>query len=72
MRGNREWNPALRESERAIYDGDFDSDEKAYRRGFETALEPANRGKRLKESAEVSNAYRKGYERGYDYYRKLT
>ena len=68
-----DWWDKLREGERASYEGDFERDEEAYRRGFEIALEPANRGKRLEESAEhLSGAYRKGYGRGYEYYHKLT
>jgi hypothetical protein len=66
------WWGKLREGERANYEGDFERDEDAYRRGFETALEPANRGKALEQSAHVSNAYRNGYERGHEYHRQLT
>jgi hypothetical protein len=67
------WWGKLREGERTSYEGNFEQDEEAYRRGFEHALEPANRGKQLEESADnVSSAYRKGYERGYEYHHKLT
>jgi hypothetical protein len=67
-----EWWRDLREHERAAYEGNFEDDEEDYRRGFETALEPANRGKRLGERADVSNPYRKGYERGYQYISELS
>jgi hypothetical protein len=66
------WWRDLRESERAAYQGDFATDEADYRRGFEAALDAANRGKRLDDDATVSQAYRKGYERGYDYFCKLV
>jgi hypothetical protein len=66
------WWGKLREHERASYEGNFERDEEAYRRGFEDALEPPNRGKRLEESDDVSGAYRKGYERGYEYHHNLT
>jgi hypothetical protein len=66
------WWSQVREGERASYQGDFERDENAYRRGFETALEPANRGKRWDESASEPAAFRKGYERGSDYYQALS
>jgi hypothetical protein len=66
------WWTKLREVERAHYEGDFNRDEASYRRGFEAALEPANRGKQLEEGAGVSSAYRKGYARGYEYHQSLT
>jgi hypothetical protein len=66
------WWGDLRESERAAYEGNFADDEEEYRRGFEAAMKPANRDQRLKESADVSNAYRKGYERGYQYLQDLS
>jgi hypothetical protein len=65
------WWGRLREEERAAYEGDFGRDEEEYRRGFEAALQRANRGKPLDESSGVSSAYRKGYERGYEYRQKL-
>lgn len=66
------WWRGIHESEQAVYDGNFAEDEEDYRRGFEAALQPAHRGKHLDESDGVSKAYRKGYERGYDYLRKLS
>jgi hypothetical protein len=66
------WWQELRENERAEYEGNFAGDEDDYRLGFEAALEPANRNKRLSESVNAPNAYRKGYERGYEYLRKLS
>ncbi len=68
------WWRDLRESERAVYEGDFDRDEEDYRRGFEAALEPANRSrKELEEhTAAVSSAHRKGYEHGHEYYHRLA
>jgi hypothetical protein len=66
------WWQDLREKERAEYEGDFGGDEDDYRRGFEAALEPANRNKQLADSTDAPNAYRKGYERGYEYLRKLS
>jgi hypothetical protein len=66
------WWSGLREGERAAYQGNFIDDEEEYRRGFEAALEPRNREKPLREDAEVSNAYRNGYERGYEYLRKVS
>lgn len=65
------WWRELRENERAAYEGNFAAEEDDYRLGFEAALEPANRDKRLSDAADVPNAYRKGYERGYEYLRKL-
>ena len=61
------WWHDVREMERAAYEGDFSGDEHDYRRGFVEALQPANRAEPLDEGAGVSNAYRKGYERGYKY-----
>jgi hypothetical protein len=67
----KSWWQERRQGEQAAYQGDFTRDEEDYRRGFEAALEPANRGKQLEEPASVSNAYRKGYERGYEHYNTL-
>ena len=50
---------------------DFGGDEGDYRRGFEAALEADNRGKPLDESADATDAFRKGYRRGYEYYCKF-
>jgi hypothetical protein len=66
------WWQDLRESERVGYEGDFTGDEDEYRRGFEASLEPENRAKPLGDGSEVSTAYRKGYERGYEYLRTLS
>jgi hypothetical protein len=66
------WWRELRRAEEAVYEGDFSRDEEAYRRGFEAALEPANRGKHLAENVRVANAYRRGYERGHEYFRRLS
>jgi hypothetical protein len=66
------WWQDLRETERAEYEGNFAGDEDDYRLGFEAALEPANRNKRPADIAGAPNAYRKGYERGYEYLRKLS
>ena len=63
------WWRDVRETERAGYEGDFAADEEDYRLGFEAALDPENREKRLGDSA-GRNAYSKGYERGYEYLRK--
>jgi hypothetical protein len=67
-----EWWRDIRETERAAYQGDFAADEQQYRLGFEAALSPANRGKRLDDNGNVSSAYRRGYERGYEYLSKLS
>ncbi len=66
------WWQDVRENERAGYEGNFAAEEDDYRLGFEDALDPRNRDKRLAESAVVSNPYRRGYERGYEYLRKLS
>ncbi len=66
------WWTGLRESERSIYAGDFARDEADYRQGFEAALEAANRGRPLAENAAVPDAFRRGYERGYEYLRRLS
>jgi hypothetical protein len=66
------WWGELREKERVVYAGDFAQDEDDYRLGFEAALDPANRNKPLEDSVEASHAYRQGYERGYEYLRKLS
>jgi hypothetical protein len=66
------WWEELREQERGAYQGDFAEDEEEYRRGFEAALEPANRDKPAADSAGLPEAYRKGYERGSQYLRELS
>jgi hypothetical protein len=66
------WWGEVRENERAGYMGDFAADEKEYRLGFEAALIPRNRDKRLDDGVDAPIAYRKGYERGYEYLRNLS
>ncbi|MCW5983208.1 MAG: hypothetical protein KIT09_34275 [Bryobacteraceae bacterium] len=66
------WWRSLRQAESGAYGSGFDRDEAAYREGFEAALEPANRGKPLDEGAEVPAAYRRGYDRGLQYYEKVV
>jgi hypothetical protein len=61
-----DWWQQFRQSET-----DFARDEDDYRRGFETAFEADNRGKPLAEGADATDAYRQGYRRGYEYYRKF-
>jgi len=61
-----DWWQEFRQSET-----DFARDENDYRRGFEAAFEADNRGKPLAEDADTTDAYRKGYRRGFDYYRKF-
>jgi hypothetical protein len=61
-----DWWQEFRQSET-----DFARDESDYRRGFEGAFEADNRGKPLAEDAEATDAYRKGYRRGYEYYCKF-
>ena len=77
------WNE-LRNAEEAAYkkDGrDFAFDETLYRRGFEAALHPRLRGKRLAESVALlgryvgddqhTGAFQRGYERGQAYHEDL-
>jgi hypothetical protein len=66
------WWQGLRQNERVEYEGNFAQDEDDYRLGFEAALEPANRNKGLGDSVNAPDAYRRGYERGYEYLRKLS
>jgi hypothetical protein len=61
-----DWWQEFRQSET-----DFARDEDDYRSGFEAAFEADNRGKPLTEGADGTDAYRKGYRRGYDYYCKF-
>jgi hypothetical protein len=71
------WWVGLRDDEEAEYagqGGDFKSDEKTYRRGFEAALHPRTRGASYDDAAErlheryaevcEQSAFRRGYERG--------
>lgn len=66
------WWRDVREGERITYEGDFARDEEDYRRGFEAALEPSNRGRALDETAGFPDAYRRGYLRGCHYLDKLS
>jgi hypothetical protein len=74
------WWIGLRDAEEEQYaepDRDFTTDEQTYRRGFEQALHPKLRGKAYDEAlktlkqAQDEEAFRRGYERGQDYYRSL-
>ena len=72
-----EWWDELREGERAQYQGDFDSDEPNYRRGYTAALHPKRRGKAYSEveddlraayaGTELDRPFQYGYERGQSY-----
>ena len=78
-----QWWLGLRDDERAHYraqGGDFDTDEAAYRCGFQAAVDARTRGKSYDEALdslkerhpEVSTpAFRHGYERGTAYYQQL-
>lgn len=77
-----QWWIGLRTSEQETYaDGDFVEDEPYYRKGFEAAQSPAVRGKSYEEALDyltrhdqtaASNpAFRRGYERGRQFYEKL-
>jgi hypothetical protein len=67
------WWREMRDSERSAYRGDFARDERDYRRGFEAALRPENRGTFFNEPSEDEGtpAYREGFRRGHDYLHKL-
>jgi hypothetical protein len=78
------WWVGLRDDERAVYSqhhDDFDEKEPSYRHGFESALQPAARGKSYVEAEEylktiypkeyASDSFRLGYQRGYAYYLRL-
>lgn len=78
------WWTGLRPAEREHYvaDGsDFETDEDIYRRGFETALHPEFRARSWEQAVYVlaerdkdwsSECFRRGYERGQNYYRGLV
>jgi hypothetical protein len=66
-----EWWSELRGGEEGVYRGDFAAEEKDYRRGFEAALVPEQRGQQIEAPADVSPAYREGFRRGAEYFRKL-
>ena len=71
------WWEELREGERAHYNGDFDSDEESYRRGYTAALHPQRRGKAYSDvedelrtaygNIELDRPFQHGYERGQSY-----
>jgi len=76
------WWIGMRSSEKELYtEGDFEEDEPYYRRGFEAAQSPAVRGKTYAEAegylagkyeiAASNPAFRRGYERGCEHYRKV-
>ena len=68
------WWEEVKQGERAHYQGDFDSDEENYRRGYHAALHPQRRGKAYSDvEDELRTAYagtvldrpfQSGYERG--------
>lgn len=68
------WWEELKERERTHYEGDFDSDEPSYRRGYMAALHPRRRGKAYSDvedelrtayvGNELDRPFRYGYERG--------
>lgn len=77
------WWIGLRGSEEELYsEGDFAQDEPYYRRGFEAAQSPAVRGRSYQESldyltrrheiAATHPAFRRGYERGREYFEKTN
>jgi hypothetical protein len=69
-----QWWDELREGERVHYQGDFDSDEPNYRRGYTAALHPKRRGKAYSDveddlraayaGTELDRPFQYGYERG--------
>ena len=69
------WWDELKEGERAHYQGDFDSVEPSYRRGYTAALHPQRRGKAYSDVedelrtayAELDRPFQYGYERGQSY-----
>jgi len=80
-----DWWIGLRDAEEETYQaqgGNFQSDETAYRRGFELALNPKRRGKSYEAvSSDLSTAvreagseeaFRRGYERGQAYQRTVS
>jgi hypothetical protein len=78
------WWTGLRPAEREHYiaDGsDFETDEDIYRRGFETALHPEFRNRSWEQAVYIlaerdqdwaAESFRRGYERGQNYYRGLV
>jgi outer membrane lipoprotein SlyB len=79
----QQWWIGLRTAEQETYaDGDFAQDEPYYRKGFEAAQDPAVRGESYEEAydyltrhhqvAASNPAFRRGYERGQQFYERLT
>jgi hypothetical protein len=79
-----DWWLGLQDAQRETYEGDFDHDGAHYRRGFETALHPKQRGRSLEGSAGTGadngqseaesrprRAFRSGYENGQAHQRSL-
>jgi hypothetical protein len=77
-----QWWIGLRTAEQETYaDGDFVEDEPYYRKGFEAAQSPAIRGKSYEEALDYltrhnqiaagNPAFRRGYERGRQFYEKF-
>jgi hypothetical protein len=77
-----QWWIGLRSAEQEIYtDGDFTQDEPYFRKGFEAAQAPEARGKsfdealgyltRRHELAVANPCFRRGYERGRQYYERM-
>jgi hypothetical protein len=75
-----DWWLGLQDAERERYEGDFANDGVHYRRGFETALHPRQRGRSLEASAgngqseaesSPRRAFRTGYENGQAHQRSL-
>ena len=79
------WWIGLRDVEEESYragGGDFSTEESVYRRGFEAALQPGNRGKSYDEAQPAmqrelgescrTECFRRGYERGQQYYAQLS
>ena len=71
------WWDELKEDERTRYEGDFDSDEQSFRRGYTAALHPQRRGKAYSDveddlraayaGTELDRPFQYGYERGQSY-----
>lgn len=71
------WWQELKDSERTHYEGDFDTDEASYRRGYMAALHPSRRGKAYSDieddlrtayaGTELDRPFQAGYERGQRY-----
>jgi hypothetical protein len=75
-----DWWLGLQDAEREKYEGNFEADGVHYRRGFETALHPQQRGRSLDANGDNKqadpdsrprSAFRSGYERGQAHQRSL-